>query len=76
MSTALHNNNARIVQKFYVNVTKSRVLKTRKYSSNFENSRTIKQCGTEVLRKTVNAEMSENLSDVFKMLFKCYIRSF
>ena len=55
MNTALHNSNARIVQKFYVNVTKSRVLKTRKYSSNFENSRRIKQCGTEVLRKTVDA---------------------
>ena len=55
MSTALHNNNARIVQKFYVNVTKSRVFKTRKYSSNFENSRRIKQCGTVVLGKPVDA---------------------
>ena len=55
MSTALHNNNAKIVQKFYVNVTKSRVLKTRKYSSNFENSRRIKQCGTEVLWRIVDA---------------------
>ena len=76
MSTALHNNNARIIQKFYVNVTKSRVFKTRKYSRNFENSRRIKQRGTEVLRKTVDEQMCENISDVFKMLFKYSIRSF
>ena len=47
-------NNARIVQKLYVNVTKSRVLKTRNYSSNFENSRRNQQHGTDVLRKTVD----------------------